>query len=182
MKKLKLLAALCFVQIGLGQPSPGAMNQANSDRTDTRFAKRAASSCLAEGKLGQLAQEKGLNPSVKSFGKRMETDCTKVNDQLSATASRDNISLPTDVSPKDQTAYDTLSSLSGLEFDEAYAKKMVTDNQNDVAEFNREITDGQNPDMKAFASQALPALQNHFKLAQEVEAYVKSKAKRDGVQ
>jgi putative membrane protein len=41
---------------------------------DTHFAKEAAQGGMAEVKLGQLAQERGSNDAVKSFGKRMVDD------------------------------------------------------------------------------------------------------------
>jgi putative membrane protein len=80
---------------------------------DAHFAKEAAQGGMAEVKLGQLAQEKGSNDSVKSFGKRMVDDHSKANDKLKEVASRESITLPNDLSAKDQATYDRLSKLNG---------------------------------------------------------------------
>ena len=61
---------------------------------DAHFAKEAAQGGMAEVKLGQLAQEKGSNDSVKSFGKRMVDDHSRAGDKLKEVASRESITLP----------------------------------------------------------------------------------------
>ena len=89
--------------------------------SDAHFAKEEAQGGMAEVKLGQLAEEKGSNDTVKSFGKRMVEDHSKAGDKLKEVASRESITLPTDISAKDQATYDRLAKLNGAAFDRAYA-------------------------------------------------------------
>lgn len=145
-----------------------------SKMSDEPFAKKAAEGGLAEVKLGQLAQEKGSSQAVKDFGKRMVDDHTKANDQLKDAASKANITLPTDVGPKEQAMYDRLSKLSGAQFDHAYATEMVKDHSKDVREFRHEANSGENQDIKSFASQTLPTLEEHLKLARDMAKQVSS--------
>jgi putative membrane protein len=135
---------------------------------DSRFAKDAAQAGMAEVKLGQLAQEKGSNEAVKRFGKRMVDDHSKAGDKLKDAASRDNVTLPTDISTKDQATYDRLSKLSGAAFDRAYARGMVKDHQTVIAAFQREARSGKSESLKSFASETLPTLEDHLKEAKEV--------------
>jgi putative membrane protein len=135
---------------------------------DAHFAKEAAQGGMAEVKLGQLAQEKGTNDAVKSFGKRMVDDHTKAGDKLKEVASRQNIPLPSDLSAKDQATYDRLSKLNGAAFDRAYARDMVKDHETDVAAFQREANGGKDESLKSFASETLPTLQDHLKQAKEM--------------
>jgi putative membrane protein len=135
---------------------------------DSHFAKEAAQGGMAEVKLGQLAQEKGSNDSVKSFGKRMVDDHSKAGDKLKEAASKENITLPTDISLKDQATYNRLSKLSGAVFDRAYAKDMVKDHETDVAAFQKEANGGKSDSLKSFASETLPTLQGHLKEAKEM--------------
>ena len=156
-----------------GSPTRGATERTVPDATigktaDATFAKKAAAGGMAEVKLGQLAQEKASSEKVKAFGKRMETDHTKVGDELMQIAARHNMALPTGVDPKDQAAYDRLSKLSGSQFDRAYMRAMVTDHEEDVTEFKREASAGKNPDLKSFASETLPTLEDHLKQSREV--------------
>ena len=121
---------------------------------------------MAEVKLGQLAQTKGSAESVKEFGKRMETDHSKASEQLKEAASKDNITLPSSMSKSDEATYRRLSKLSGAEFDKAYAALMVKDHKKDIAAFQKEANKGKKPEIKQFASQTLPTLQDHLKMAQ----------------
>ena len=159
------------------QDSPGksatatsatSKSSTRSATSDAHFAKEAAQGGMAEVKLGQLAQEKGSNDSVKSFGKRMANDHSQAGDKLKEVASRESITLPIDLSAKDQATYDRLSKLNGAAFDRAYARDMVKDHETDVAAFEREANGGKNNSLKSFASETLPTLQDHLKQAKEM--------------
>jgi putative membrane protein len=140
---------------------------------DTHFAKEAAQGGMAEVKLGQLAEDKGVSDSVKNFGKRMVDDHSKAGDKLKEVASRENITLPTEIAAKDQVTYDRLSKLNGAAFDRAYAKDMVKDHEGDIAVFQKEANGGKVDSLKSFASDTLPTLQDHLK---EAKAMMKSVA------
>jgi putative membrane protein len=73
---------------------------------------------------------------------------------------------------EDQAAYDGLSKQTGAKFDRAYARDMVADRQKDIAAFKREASNGQNPDIKNFASPTLPTLEDHLKQPMEMEKSV----------
>ncbi len=159
-------------QGSMAEPRESGKSSSASAKTsmagDSHFAREAAQGGMAEVKLGQLAQEKGSNDSVKSFGKRMVDDHSKANDKLKDAASKENVTLPTDVSAKDKATYDRLSKLSGPAFDRAYAKDMVKDHQTDVAAFQKEANGGKSDSLKSFASEMLPTLQDHLKEAKEM--------------
>jgi putative membrane protein len=135
---------------------------------DAHFAKEAAQGGMAEVKLGQLAQEKGSNDTVKSFGKRMVDDHSKAGDKLKEVAARESITLPTDISAKDLVTYDRLAKLNGAAFDRAYAGDMVKDHETDVAAFQKEANAGKADSLKSFAAETLPTLQDHLKQAKKM--------------
>jgi putative membrane protein len=145
---------------------------AKSAVSDTQFAKKAAEGGMAEVKMGQLAQEKGSAGSVKKFGARMVDDHTKAGEELKGVATQEKIDLPADMNAKDKATYEMLSKLSGAAFDRAYARFMVKDHEEDVAEFSKEASGGKNPAVKDFATQNLPTLQNHLKEAKEMRQNV----------
>ena len=72
------------------------------------------------------------------------------------------MTLPTDVSSKQQMMYDKLSKLSGADFDKAYVKAMVMDHQEDVKDFTKESQNGKDEKIKGFASETLPVIQGHL--------------------
>jgi putative membrane protein len=142
----------------------------SSDRT---FVTNAAMGGMAEVELGNLAKEKASSDAVKQFGQRMVTDHTKANDQLKQVAASKNITLPTSLDAKHQAMKDRLSKLSGAEFDRAYMKDMVADHEKDVKEFQKESQSGSDPEIKNFASQTLPTLQEHLQMAKDTDNGVK---------
>ncbi len=146
----------------------GKASGKGSMMADTHFAKEAAQGGMAEVKMGQLAQDKGSNDAVKTFGKRMVDDHSKAGEKLKEAASKENVTLPTDISAKERVVYDRLSKLNGGAFDRAYAKDMVKDHQADVAAFQKEVNGGKSESLKSFASDALPTLQDHLKEAKEM--------------
>jgi putative membrane protein len=164
-----LTFAGCWVVLAHQDSPPPAQSSAANDTT---FAKKAAAGGIAEVKMGQLAQQKGTAVSVKKFGARMVEDHSKAGDELKQAASQSNITLPTDMSAKDKATYDMLSKLSGAAFDRAYARDMVRDHEEDIAEFNKEASGGHNPSVKDFATQTLPTLQDHLKEAKEMRQNV----------
>lgn len=145
-----------------------AKASAGGTTADTKFMKEAAQGGMAEVALGRLAVEKASSADVKKFGQRMVDDHSKANDELKQLASQKNVSLPQDLSAKDKATKSTLESLSGEQFDHAYMKDMVKDHKKDVSDFRRESRSAQDPDVKRFATQTLPTLEDHLRQAESI--------------
>jgi putative membrane protein len=167
----------------------GAQTQQSARRgsaafTDEKFVRDAAQGGIAEVKLGQLAEEKGQNPEVKKFGKRMVEDHSKANEELKQVSTQEGINLPSDMGRKEAATYERLSKLSGPEFDKAYAQEMVKDHIKDVNEFKRATAAAQKPAVKEFAQKTLPTLESHLQEAKQMQAQVSreggSKGKASG--
>jgi putative membrane protein len=140
---------------------------ADAGSADQKFAQDAAAGGLAEVEMGQLAADKASNEKVKQFGQRMVTDHSKANTELKTLASKKGLTLPDSPKPKDKSIAEKMSKLSGAAFDKAYMQDMVKDHQKDVAEFQKEASNGSDPDLKAWAGTTLPVLQEHLKMAKE---------------
>jgi putative membrane protein len=134
--------------------------------SDADFVKKASSGGMAEVKLGQLAQQKASSPAVKQFGKQMETDHSKANEELQAATSSSGMTASTSLDAKNQALYDKLSGLSGSQFDHAYMQAMIKDHKEDIAEFQKEAKTGHDPKIKAFAAKTVPTLKEHLTMAE----------------
>lgn len=168
--------ALLAHQDTSSSPSSQGKASASASMSDQAFAKDAAAGGIAEVKLGQLAQDRGSNQMVKSFGERMVVEHSSANDKLKEAASKANVALPEEMSSKDQALYSRLSKLNGAEFDREYAKAMVEDHTKDVSEFRKEAKSGKDPNIKMFAEQTLPTLEEHLNQAKEMERSVSASA------
>jgi putative membrane protein len=149
-------------------PAPGA-GQRTISAADQQFVDEAAQGGMAEVKLGQLASQKASSATVKQFGQQMVSDHTQANNQLKQLAARKGIALATDIGKENQETMNQLTKLSGAEFDRQYIQHMTDDHTKDVASFQREAQQGQDPDLKAWAAQTLPTLQRHLQQVRSVQ-------------
>ena len=140
---------------------------------DKKFAKDAALGGLTEVELGKLAAQKASNDAVKQFGQRMVDDHSKANDQLKQIASKSNIEVPAALDSKHQSRIDKLAKLSGPAFDKAYVKDQLKDHERDVDDFKSEAQNGSDPNVKQFAMQTLPTLQEHLSAVKDLKKTVK---------
>lgn len=170
--------ALCLAApLARAQQSYDTSNAAQrgslSDK-DYRFVEKAARGGMEEVEMGQLASQKGVNASVRSFGERMVTDHNAVNNELKQLVSTKGATLPTQMSHHERSTMDDLQKASGADFDKTYAKTMVKDHKKDVKEFESMARDAKDPELKALAQKTLPTLQEHLRLAQQMEEAVKN--------
>lgn len=150
-------------------------NRGQLSKSDYKFACDAARGGLMEVRAGELARDKGSDPAVKQFGQRMVTDHGKANAQLQKIAAQKGATLPADLAAKDQRHLEHLQSLSGADFDKAYAKDMLSDHEKDVKDFQKEAQSADDPDIKTFASTTAPVLEQHLQQARDMVTEVKGK-------
>ncbi|MBO9572029.1 MAG: DUF4142 domain-containing protein [Chitinophagaceae bacterium] len=188
MKRLSMLTAACVALLAFQAcndgSSPDAIKSANESNevkmdsakhsdsgtamttpvseADSKFAVKAASGGMMEVQLGELAQQKAMNQRVKDFGAMMVRDHTKANDELKSLAGMKNITLPPAPGEDHMDQIKKLSGKSGKEFDKDYVKMMVDDHEKDIKEFEDIANNGNDADVKAFASKTLPTLRMHL--------------------
>jgi putative membrane protein len=158
-------AALIFGAAALCLMTSRAMAQISPDQT---FATKAASGGLAEVSLGQLATKNANSPQVRQFGQQMVTDHTQANQELQMIARQQNLTLPDKPDAASHAKEQKLQASTGTAFDSAYARDMVQDHQQDIADFQQEATSGKVPALKAFAQKYLPVLKHHLEMAQAI--------------
>jgi putative membrane protein len=134
---------------------------------------KAAQGGMAEVTLGQLAAAKGTSSDVKDFGNRMVNDHGKANAELTQLATSKGVTLPTELDAESKKTSNELSKKSGKAFDKAYIADMIDDHEKDVAEFQKESSAAQDPDLKNWVTKTLPTLQDHLKMAKQTNAKLK---------
>jgi putative membrane protein len=147
-----------------------ASSFAFADSPDSSFLKSAAEGGMSEVELGQMAQQKAMNPAVKEFGAMMVKDHTAANEKLKALAASEQVSLPDSPSMMQKATKTKLNMLSGDSFDKSYVKGMIEDHKSDIKDFQKEASEGKDPEAKAFAAATLPTLQKHLEKIQSIAA------------
>jgi putative membrane protein len=152
-----------------GQTAAQGQNQKHKlSGKDRNFAHDAAIGGMAEVELGKLAQQNAQSDDVKQFAALMVQDHTNANQQLMPILSAKDVTAPTQLDPAHRRAADRLAKMRGAEFDRAYMRDMVQDHEKTVKKFRQEATHGSDADLKSFAQNTLPVLEQHLKMAQDV--------------
>lgn len=118
-----------------GSAAPGATTAAES----SVFLASAYQDGAAEIALSELALDKATNEEVRAFAQRMIDHHTQSNAQISALAQANGISLPSGLAEEASTTLQTLTNLTGPEFDKAYMQHNVTVHERDVRLFRGQI-------------------------------------------
>jgi len=174
-KALVFAAALIFPA---GLALAAGSSTSKLAKADADFIKDAAQGGMMEVELGKVAADKGSNDQVKQFGKRMQQDHSKANDELKKLASDKGVELSNTLDKKHQSKIDKFAKLSGVEFDRKYMDEMVGDHKKDVKEFQKEADKGKDADVKKWASQTLSTVKEHLQLAESTDQQVKGSNKQ----
>jgi putative membrane protein len=148
-----------------GQTSPNSLS--TKDRT---FVMQAGQLSMMEVELGRLAVKRGSSAGVKQYGQEMVEDHTRANQELMQLAMQKKVELPTEMSTQNKALIDRLSGLSGTSFDTAYKQAMIDSHNQAIALFKAQSQQGQDPQLKAWATQKLPNLQAHLEMVNKMLA------------
>ncbi|APR85305.1 putative exported protein [Minicystis rosea] len=182
MKKAIVLAgALCAASLGglsVAAAEPQAQPQQaplpTLDKQDMGFVTDVAQGNLTEIRLGEIVARNATNDEVRKYAQRMVDDHTKLNTQLATLMQqRKGVALPTALDKKHQDEVDKLAKETGDKLDRDYMSRMVDEHEKDVKAFEKIAKDAKDPELKQFASGALPTLQDHLTRAKEIESRVK---------
>lgn len=167
------IAAVCLLALGFMTLPARAADSSSLSKKDQKFIKDAATGGKEEVALGNFAAQRASNPQVKQFAQRMVNDHSKANDQLMQLVNNKGVDLSMNKDKTDKKIQDIKNKLSkyqGADFDKHYMDMMVKDHQKDVHEFEQASKDAQDPQVKSFATQTLPTLQEHLQLAEQIKA------------
>jgi putative membrane protein len=146
-------------------------------RADEKFVKEAATGGMMEVELGKIAADKAANDKVKAFGRQMQEDHGKANEELKTLAANKGVKIPTALEGKQKRTVDRLSKLSGAEFDRQYMRTMIEDHKEDLKAFEREADKAKDADVKQFASKYAPMIKKHLDMAQTTGEQLKVASK-----
>jgi len=147
----------------------------SSIEKDADFAVEAADGGLLEVQLGNLALTNASSAEVKQFGQMMIEGHSKAAEELEKIVTTKNITIPAALSNKAQKIMNDLSQKKGSAFDEDYMSLMVEDHEEDIKEFKREVDNGKDAEMKAWAASKISILEHHLSAAKDAKEHLKNK-------
>jgi putative membrane protein len=131
------------------------------------FVKEAATSDMYEIESSKLAAAQG-DQALKSFADQMVADHTKTSSELKQIVSSGNlkIELPTTMTEDQMEAINKLKSMQGADFTKEYLSQQEDAHEDAVDLFTRYGSEGDNPELKAWAEKTRPALQHHLDMVE----------------
>lgn len=162
-----LLIAMVFI-IGLSSPVFAQEKAEKKDAPDRGFMMYAARDGLFHVEAGKLAVQRGSSDGVKKFGQHAIEHHTQINDELAQLAGKKGVMLPKKMSTKEREALDKIAKLSGPDFDKAYLEMEIKDHSSDLSAFQKEVKEGKDPDVKAWAAKTVSAIEEHLKMARDL--------------
>ncbi len=138
--------------------------------SDEKFIKTAGAAGMAEVKIATLGTQKAERADVKELATTMVDDHTKVNAELSALAESKKVELSQVIDPKAADTFKDLEKESGSGFDKAFLNQLEKSHKDSIANFEEAEKDGEDAEVKAWASKTLPALKHHLEEVKKLQA------------
>ena len=148
-----------------------AIAVAEVSETDRLFIDQAAMGGHEEVSTGQSAAE-SENSAVAAFGRQMVQDHTRLNDELGAIARGLGVTPPDSPSLTQQAKGAATAVLPGATFDRTYIATQVEDHQETLELMRNEASNGNDPQLKAFAQRAVPIIERHLAEAEKLQQQI----------
>ncbi len=152
-------------------PAPAARN--GQAMTTGQFMTMAMQSDAFEMQSSQLASERAENAAVRNYAQKMLTDHGRTSAAMmqmsGGTTASTGQSAHGNMAKLDQKHAGMIRELQGAKgtaFDKRYVQQQVMAHEQAVAMFTAYSQNGTDQNLRSFASQTLPALQEHLRDAQ----------------
>jgi putative membrane protein len=140
----------------------------------------AAIAGQAEMELSRTATTKTSNPAVKRLAQKLVEDHSKANQQLESLPQASQVLQSLNIPEDKRGKIEQISKLSGKEFDRAFIDHAVEAHEKSVVRFQGAASSAQGSEVKQFASQTLPVLQQHLEMAKSLQSQLAGSGGRKG--
>jgi putative membrane protein len=135
--------------------------QKDGMQADRLFVLEAGLGGHFEVALSQQALQKSQDPQVKQIAQRLIQDHQQANQQLAQVAQKLQVEVPMGLTSMKQQKLQIIGSLDSKAYDQKFLACMDALHAHDVHEFRSTTVTAKSPDVKQFAAQTLPVLQEH---------------------
>ncbi|ALE54296.1 DUF4142 domain-containing protein [Paraburkholderia sp. RL17-368-BIF-A] len=165
MASLLMLAASATT--ANAQTAPAAAPDAGRlHAADQTFIAEGTQAVATQRDAARIATSRSTDRDVKAFAERVSADNAKITDALRAASPR-GVDVPKN--DPDTAVLASINNLRGAEFDKTYIEQVaLAGEQKALSAFQAEIASGRDPQLKDAAKKALPVLQEHYAMAQEL--------------
>jgi predicted outer membrane protein len=158
-----LLVVTTAASAQTAQPSSGEVRLHGNDQA---FINEATKAVSTQRDAARIATSRSTDREVKAFAEKVANDNATIGTELRA-AIPHGVAVPKD--DPDNAVLASVRNLRGGEFDKTYIEHVaLADQQKALSVFQAEIASGRNEQLKDAARKALPTMQEHYAMAQEL--------------
>ncbi|MFM0594828.1 MULTISPECIES: DUF4142 domain-containing protein [Paraburkholderia] len=162
MASLLLVANVANAQTA----APAAADASRLHAADQAFIADGTQVVATQRDAARIATSRSTDRDVKAFAERVSTDNAKISDALRAASPR-GVDVPKN--DPDAAVLASINNLRGADFDKTYIEQVaLVGEQKALSAFQAEIASGRDDQLKAVAKQALPTIQAHYAMAQDL--------------
>jgi putative membrane protein len=174
MRRAVLAGGLAILCLAPGLALAQQEEETNKANIDEHFVWKVSSGGLAGLDLATIAEKQAKDPAVISFAQKLIEDHTKANRDLTQLATSKGLKVAQKADEKERKDAAEIKRLTGTQFDRAYLEDEVKCHEKTIALFKKEIREGKDADLQAWAKKMLPTLEDHEKMARDAESKLKS--------
>jgi putative membrane protein len=161
---------LLAISTSIAQTPAASVPAVSLGPADTYFVTQTSLGTPFQVDAGRLAETKGTTQAIRSYAKLMVSSHITVNNALLAILkNKAPVPPPTLLSAAYSTMVSTLQHESGKMLDADYVRGQVNYQKANAALYQYEIATGTDPDLKVFAQETLPKIQDHLARALKLE-------------
>lgn len=148
---------------------PGAGARADLTGTDRDFVTKAMQDNMAELQKAQWAEKAEASQPLKVLVQKIIKNHSNAYAQLRTMAENQQFALPNLPRIDQQQTRDELKNTDVQQIQAAYTKEEIDSHQRQIALYQQEIDNGKNSEVRDYAKQFLPVLQDELKSAQKLQ-------------
>lgn len=146
---------------GMSMPMRAAVDSVTLNDMDKLFMLRSAQGDMAEISTSQMALKKAKTSEARQVAQTLIMGHSASLKEGMGLATLLGLPAPKGPTVPDMAVAKQLSAASGKDFDKLYLAGQQVDHENTIALFGMELSQGQDPQVKAFAAKYLPRIEGH---------------------
>lgn len=147
-------------------PAAAAADAGRLHAADQAFIADGTQGVATQRDAARIATSRSTDRDVKAFAERVSADNAKISDALRAASPR-GVDVPKN--DPDAAVLASINNLRGADFDKTYIEQVaLAGEQKTLSAFQAEIASGRDDQLKAAAQKALPTIQQHYAMAQDL--------------
>jgi putative membrane protein len=135
---------------------------------DREFVKDIDADHNLEIRLGQLAERRARNESVKQFGRRMVDDHTGLKERWTTTITNSGMKFKSGMGPRHKSKLDRLEKLSGRKFDREYMTLVAQNHQDYLNYLRKEGRAAKSATVRQLVNRDIPMFEQHIRQAKQI--------------